>query len=98
MSMVIEGRRETKEQSDTAAIVACDRVSGVFDRRAWSWKMSSPHCLVTHSRTLGCMRDYLQTVVLYAIAIRRSRVDMTKRSSAARCLSGPVISHSLGGE
>lgn len=28
--MMIEGRRETKEQSDTAAIVACDRLSGVL--------------------------------------------------------------------
>ena len=58
---------------------------------------------------LGCMRDYgSSTVQVHGglrdrdKARRRStpvgRVDMTKRSSAARCLSlrSPVISHTLG--
>ena len=53
---------------------------------------------------LGCMRDYGSSTVQVHGGLRDrdkarrrstpvSRVDMTKRSSAARCLSSPVSSH-----
>jgi len=110
---MIEGRRETKEQSDTAAIVACDRLSGVLTDAPGAGRWSSPHYLVTHSLTLDCMCDYGSSTVQVHGGLRDrdkarrrstpvSRVDMTKRSSAARAaspvssLQSPVISHTLG--
>lgn len=57
----------------------------------------------SQSLTLGCMRDYGSSTVQVHGGLRDrdkarrrstpvSRVDMTKRSSAARCLSSPVQS------
>ena len=63
--------------------------------------------LPSHSLTLGCMRNYGSSTVQVHGGLRDrdkarrrstpvSRVDMTKPSSAARCLqsTSPVISHS----
>ena len=48
---LIEGPRETKEQSDTAAaIVACDRLSGVLtDAPGAAGRWSSPQYLASYS-------------------------------------------------
>lgn len=74
MSMMIEGRRETVEQSDTAAIVTCDRLSGVLTDTPGAETWSSPQYLVSHSLKAACVIMVVvqcRYMVVYAIAIRR---------------------------
>ena len=53
----IERDRQTKEQSDAAAIVACDRLSGVLTDEPGSGHELSPVTSCTYSALLGCMGD-----------------------------------------